>query len=194
MCPDGPDSRTSRARREWLAGSLALATCVAAPRGWSAGVAPEKQPAQVGDQLVWPSWEDEDRLLQPDDLGLHDEPLLVYPRDPASGIARERSRLNQILVIRFEQGELDEDTAAVAAGGVVAFSGICTHTACGITGWKADELQLVCPCHTSTFDPRRHGKRVSGPAPRSLPMLPITFDGGAYVVSAAFTSPVGAQT
>lgn len=179
-------------RRRLLQGAAVVAL---APLGRQVGAAvpAEKQPPQAGDLLAFPSWENDGRLLTPADLALHAEPLLAYPFEAASGTLRERSRLNQILVLRFAPDELGADTRALAADGVLATSGICTHTACGITGWDAAALHLVCPCHQSTFDPRHHGTRVSGPAPRSLPLLPIRLDGEHFVIAGDFTSAVGAN-
>jgi rieske iron-sulfur protein len=180
-------------RRRLLQGGAAFALAPLARRV-GAAVEADRQPPQVGDLLAFPSWENDGRPLAAADLDLHGEPLLVYPFDAASGTLRERSRLNQILVLRFAPEELDEATRALAADGVLATSGICTHTACGITGWDAAALHLVCPCHQSTFDPRHHGTRVSGPAPRALPLLPLRREGEHFVIADGFTSAVGAST
>lgn len=42
----------------------------------------------------------------------------------------------------------------------------CPHQGC-IVDWKADEKQLVCPCHSSKFD--ADGKLLKGPATEPLP-------------------------
>ena len=44
--------------------------------------------------------------------------------DPATGVARDGSRLNQVILIRLDPATLDADTAARAADGIVAYSGI----------------------------------------------------------------------
>jgi ubiquinol-cytochrome c reductase iron-sulfur subunit len=74
------------------------------------------------------------------------------------------------------------------AGGVVAYSKICTHAGCAIAMYRVptfppDEPHpaLVCPCHYSTFDPARGGAVTFGPAGRPLPMLPLTVDGRGYL-------------
>ncbi len=179
-------------RRRLLGAGLATALTTLT-RHTHADVPPAKQPPQVGDLLAFPSWDNDGRPLTPADVPLHGEPLLAYPLDGASGLLRERSRLNQLLVLRFTPDELDEPGRALAADGVLALSGICTHAACGITGWDAARRQLVCPCHQSTFDPAQRGTRVSGPAPRSLPLLPIRLVEGRFVVAGAFTAAVGAS-
>ncbi|MEQ8661481.1 MAG: Rieske 2Fe-2S domain-containing protein [Gammaproteobacteria bacterium] len=187
-------ARPCAVRRALVAGT---AFALVAPPWWRARAAdlpPERQPPQVGDQLAWPSWEATDRLLAADDLVAGAEPLLVYPRDAASGVARERSRLNQLLVCRLPADALDDTTRALAAGDVVAYSAICTHTACGITGWDGARQHFVCPCHQSEFAAGRAGSRVTGPAPRALPALPIAQDGDHFVIRGDFTSAVGASS
>ena len=52
--------------------------------------------------------------------------------------------------------------------------------------------ELLCPCHQSAFDPLDAAKPVAGPAPRSLPQLPLTVDDDGYLVAAACSDgPVG---
>jgi ubiquinol-cytochrome c reductase iron-sulfur subunit len=77
-------------------------------------------------------------------------------------------------------------------GPVVAFSAICTHAGCPAKLYNVESHQLVCPCHQSTFDVLEGCKPVFGPAPRSLPQLPLTTDAQGYVVSQSdYTQPVG---
>lgn len=61
--------------------------------------------------------------------------------------------------------------------GALAMSWICTHRHCTVP-WNGDEDarrgQFQCPCHGSEFN--RNGERTSGPAPRPLDLLPLTFD------------------
>jgi quinol---cytochrome c reductase iron-sulfur subunit len=41
----------------------------------------------------------------------------------------------------------------------------------------------VCPCHYSTFDPRRGAKVTFGPAGRPLPQPPLAIDGERHLVA-----------
>jgi ubiquinol-cytochrome c reductase iron-sulfur subunit len=51
---------------------------------------------------------------------------------------------------------------------------------------------LVCPCHYSTFDVRRGGKPVFGPAVRALPTLPIAAGpGGELRATGGLSASVG---
>jgi nitrite reductase/ring-hydroxylating ferredoxin subunit len=56
------------------------------------------------------------------------------------------------------------------ANGFFAVSAICTHLGC-IVEWKPDDNLIECPCHGSKYT--RDGKKVAGPAPRSLPHFSI---------------------
>ena len=71
--------------------------------------------------------------------------------------------------------------------GFVAVSAICTHLGC-ITEWKPDDNLIECPCHGSKYT--REGKKVAGPAPRSLPHFNIQIDpAGQLVVDKMSTIP-----
>ena len=192
------DHAYAACRRLVLKSALGTACLALSPVGAGAVREPSddarKLAPQSGDQLAYPSWENDGRVVSEAEIPLRGAPLLVYPQDPASGITRERSRLNQILLVRFELGELSADTRAVAADGIVAYSGICTHTACGVSEWNAEVLHFVCPCHASEFDPRNRAAVIGGPATRALPALPIVTSGANLVVAGDFTSRVGATT
>lgn len=54
-----------------------------------------------------------------------------------------------------------------------ALSAVCTHLGC-ITNWKSEEGIIACPCHGSKFD--ADGKKIAGPAPRSLPRFSVSLD------------------
>ena len=73
---------------------------------------------------------------------------------------------------------------------MVAYTTICTHSGCDVAELTDDQL-LLCPCHSSTFDPKDGARVTDGPAPRSLPALPLTISEGRLVVAGAFTDRVG---
>lgn len=52
------------------------------------------------------------------------------------------------------------------AGGIKAFSAICTHLGC-IVAWNARKTSIECPCHDGFFNPVT-GTVVSGPPPKPL--------------------------
>jgi len=66
--------------------------------------------------------------------------------------------------------------AVINVGGKFrAFSRVCTHLQCAIV-WEGSSKTFVCPCHAAVFD--ANGKVVSGPAPKPLPEVKISVDGG----------------
>ncbi len=69
--------------------------------------------------------------------------------------------------------------AQPSAGKVVAFSAICTHQGCTVAVAGAD---LDCPCHGSKFDALT-GAVIVGPAPTSLPAVPVQVTDGNVVAS-----------
>ncbi len=130
--------------------------------------------------------------LKPGDLALQDV-VLAWGFDVRRKVPRDGSRLNMVLLMRFDPTTLGEAETKLAADGVVAFSAICTHQQCTVTDWLKSTQVLQCPCHQSQYDPRHGGKVVGGPAPRALPALPLTLGDGALVVAGPFTARVGGQ-
>jgi len=76
--------------------------------------------------------------------------------------------------------------------GLVAFSKICTHAGCPVSLFNVLAMQLVCPCHQSTFDILRDCEPVFGPASRPLPQLPLGVRPDGYLIALGdFPEPVG---
>ena len=118
-------------RRSPLLTTLATGAFLAAGR--SAAVQ-EDQPAsderpQEGD-LLSPKG-----IVKPGELTLGGPPVHAWPKDPKTSVIRKGSRLNEILVMKLDPGELDEETRSRSADGIVAYSVICTHAGCSVTGW-----------------------------------------------------------
>lgn len=66
------------------------------------------------------------------------------------------------------------------AGGLKAFSAICTHLGC-IVYWDGPKNVMHSPCHDGLFNPVT-GAVVSGPPPRPLPAYELALkDGSVYV-------------
>ena len=63
--------------------------------------------------------------------------------------------------------------ACLQDGGFLAISRRCTHLGCTVP-WVADQMQFVCPCHSSVFD--IHGDVVEAPAPRALDLFRVTIE------------------
>jgi ubiquinol-cytochrome c reductase iron-sulfur subunit len=76
--------------------------------------------------------------------------------------------------------------------GLVCFSKICTHAGCAVSLFNVLSMQLVCPCHQSTFNILEDCKPVFGPAPRPLPQLPLGVDPEGYLIARSdFIEPIG---
>lgn len=70
------------------------------------------------------------------------------------------------------------------SGGLVAFSARCTHLGCTLNH-DPGHHRFVCPCHGSVFE--LTGKRISGPAQRSLLELPMSKgEDGSIVVTVTY--------
>jgi rieske iron-sulfur protein len=154
---------------------------------------PRKQPPQTGDDIVFPSWQNDGRAVSLQDIEIARPPVLAYPRDPSTQVVRDKSRLNQILLVRFNDEDFSKETQEFTASGVVAYSGVCTHTGCSVTEWDLEAKNFLCPCHASQFDPRNSARIVGGPALRPLPMLALALEGEYLKVRAPFNARLGAN-
>jgi rieske iron-sulfur protein len=182
------------ARRALLRAAVGVGITLCAPRHATAQVRdPRSQPPEAGDQFVFVTGERKGQVVTLSDLPVDAPPVLVYPVDPKSRVVRDGSRLNQVLLVRLDPGELDEDTRVRSASGIVAYSGVCTHAGCDVALWQADTRRFRCPCHESEFDPRGRGRVVGGPAPRRLPQLPLKVVEEVIVADGHFTSRPGFQ-
>ncbi len=61
-----------------------------------------------------------------------------------------------------------------AAGVIKAFSAVCTHQGCLVTG--VEDGNIVCPCHGSAFK-LADGSVAAGPAKQALPTVAVTVSG-----------------
>jgi len=149
---------------------------------------------QTGDLFVYADGDSEGDIVTPAALRLDEPQVLAWPMDPTTKVVRDGSRLSQLLLLHLNPETLDEDTRPHAADGIVAYSAICTHAGCPVTGWVRDqEMQVLkCFCHNSEFDPRRDANVVFGPAPRRLAALPVKIVHGALIAASKFVGRVGA--
>jgi rieske iron-sulfur protein len=177
-------------RRRALELGLGLAL---APRLALAQANAAKDRPREGDLLVPVVGADPPEPLKPDDLPLDGKQTFAWPMDPQTKTVRSGTRLNKVLLLRLDAEGFDAETKEHAADGVVAYSAICVHTGCDVTGWDPNHQLLQCPCHYSTYDPKEAAKVVSGPAPRRLPALPLKITDGRLVVAKPFTGRPGFQ-
>jgi rieske iron-sulfur protein len=167
---------------------------VAAGRPAAAADKPERLPPQPGDRFVVVTGALQDQIVRVDLLEVGAAPVECFPVDPASGIPRDRNRLNRVLAVRLDAAEMSEATRERSAGGVLIYSAICTHTGCTVQAWLPDERHLRCPCHLSQFAALDEGEVKGGPAKRPLAMIPVTLSDDGFVEAAAgFTRKPGYQ-
>jgi rieske iron-sulfur protein len=185
----------AQASRRVIVGGMLLA---AASRAGASRADDEPDPVrdatpQPGDFLVLADADHASTAIRPEDVKMGDDPALAWALDPRARVPRDGSRLNQVLLMRFDPSALGDEERQRAVDGVVAYSAICTHQGCTITDWIKAKQVLQCPCHQSQYDPKHEAKVVAGPAPRALPALPLKLSGNLLVVAARFTDRVGGE-
>jgi Rieske Fe-S protein len=158
--------------------------------GAPARAEPASERPKEGDVFVAIASEKADALGLAD-IPLGGPPVLAWPMDPATNTVRKDSRLNRILLLRLDAAALNGTTKERAAEGVVAYSAICPHAGCEVSGWAAEQQLLECSCHFSHYDPREAAAVVDGPAPRPLAALPLKIVDGKLAVAKPFTGRVG---
>jgi rieske iron-sulfur protein len=185
-------------RRTLILATLAGGACLAA----NVAAADDDQPGsderpQKGDLLVFFEGNHAGEVIKPEDIKLGGPPVHAWPKDPKTSVIRQGSRLNEILIVRLDPVELEDETRSRAVDGIVAYSAICAHAGCPVTAWvkeeDGDKNVFKCMCHNSEYDPRNAAEVVFGPAPRRLAALPLVISDGSLTVAAPFIGKVGAQ-
>lgn len=181
-------------RRDVLKAAVGLGTALPALRMASAADDPANERPQAGDRFVYFSGDKKGQLVSIDALPLGGPQIMAWPMDPKTQVVRSGSRLNQVVLVRFEPDQLSPNTLANAAEGVVAYGAACSHQSCPVSMWKSDPGVLYCACHGSEYDPKDAAKVVAGPAPRRLATLPLKIDDdGDLAASGTFIGHVGAE-
>jgi Rieske Fe-S protein len=170
---------------------FALGARVIAQTGADSG--PLAEGPVAGDALGFAYGERAGQPIAPADVVLGAKQILAYPLDRSTQRLRDSSRLNQLIVVRLDPARLSAETLTRAADGIVAYSGVCTHTGCDVTDWYADVLRFKCPCHESEFDPADGARVVGGPAPWQLAALPLAILDDALTVAGGWQGRVGFQ-
>lgn len=190
-----PESCAEQTRRTLLLAALATTVCLGcAARAGEDPPGSDERP-QKGDVLVFSEGSGEGKLIKAADLTSGGPPVHAWPQDPKTSVVRNASRLNEILIIRLDPAELDEQTKARAVDGILAYSAICSHAGCPVTAWVksdvGDKDVFKCMCHNSEYDPRAGAQVVFGPAPRRLAALPLALADGSLSVAGGFIGKVG---
>ncbi len=120
--------------------------------------------------------------------------LLVRPRSQKEPQWVEAADVNQLKVkqpeeVVFRRKRIDgwrtinEKTTAWVVKmddqSVVAYAPNCTHLGCAYH-WDAQQMNFLCPCHTSVFSV--DGKVLAGPAPRPLDRYASRVESGKLLI------------
>jgi ubiquinol-cytochrome c reductase iron-sulfur subunit len=151
-----------------------------------------------GDALYHTKWYPGARLVTEDGNALHvddvmvDGLLTVFPEGYIDDASSGAVVLNiGGAPIQARRGQADFEVVS-GANGIVCFSKICTHAGCAVSLFNVLTMQLICPCHQSTFNILQDCSPVFGPASRPLPQLPLLVDAEGYLIARSdFIEPVG---
>jgi len=149
------------------------------------------QPPQVDDILTYAFGERAGQAVGVDDLEAYTRQVFAWPSDPVSGLVRSGSRMNQLVLVRLDPAAMSAETAQRSVKGLVAYTGICSHTGCDVTDWNSEFRRFQCPCHESQFDPADAARVVGGPAPWQLAALPLKEKDGKVAVAGNFEGRLG---
>ena len=179
-------------RRDLLRAAVGAAALGLVPgRATAQSTDPRIVRPQIGDRFVYSTGPKKGTIVGPNDLALGGPHVSAYAQHPATGVIRDGSRLNEVLLLRLDPQDLTDAARANAPQGYVAFTAICTHAGCSDWAWDAGRKMLKCPCHDSEFDPKDDARVHGGPATRRLPRLPLKITDGTLVVAGAFVGRVG---
>lgn len=87
---------------------------------------------------------------------------------------------HQVLALASD-GRRADLTIINVAGTYRAFSSICTHQGCTVSGYSGG--RMTCPCHGSEFN--QNGQVVNGPAPSPLREFAVTRNTAAQTLTIA---------
>jgi rieske iron-sulfur protein len=188
------DAGVTISRRAVLKAAVGMAVALNLPRTLAAEEIQAKMlRPQAGDILVFAGANDPRAIIRASSLTIGGAPVFAWPMDPRTMLIRDGTRLNRLLVLKFDPAMLSPRSRANAAGGVVAYSAVCTHEGCPVTEWLARERVLECPCHGSQYNPADGANVVRGPTRYGLANLPLREVNGALVAAGRFIGRLGAQ-
>jgi len=148
------------------------------------------KPPAPDDRFVFLTGPKKGQVVRAEDVALGGPQVQAFPMAP-DGTVRSDTRLNLVILARFDPAVLTDETRARAADGVVAYSAICPHQGCPVNMWSKEQNAFVCSCHASIFDPRNAAEVIGGPAPRPLAALGVKLKDGVVTVASTFSGHVG---
>lgn len=171
---------------------VAVIPGVATLRGRARAAA--SQEVAEGDRLVFALGQNANQPVTEGSF-TQNEAVLAFPE------GKTDNHDNLVLVCKLNPAMIKPPTnLAGTAGGIVAYSAICTHLGCTVR-FSEEPMDMApfphvhCPCHAALFDPHLGAQVLGGPAPRPLPQLPVRLnERGEVIVAGALTGPVGVTT
>jgi Rieske Fe-S protein len=184
----GPGCNVQVNRRDVLAAACVLGVDATVDAVVPAIAEPADERPKEGDYLVAINATNADALSPKD---ITEPQVIAWPMDPTARVVRNGSRLNKVLLVRLDPATLVSATRERAADGVVAYSAICPHAGCEVSGWVEELKILECPCHNSRYNPREGAAIIDGPTTRGLAALPLKIVDDKLVVAKPFIGRVG---
>ncbi len=145
------------------AGAASVAGCGFQPPTADETDAPAESPTErVGRTERYPRL----RIASVDEIDVGETVEFEYPLD---GSGNFLTRLAE-----------DADAGVGPEEGIVAFSNLCTHMGCAVSGNVDAERGTAgpCPCHYTSFDLSKGGLVVVGPATTDLPQVRLDVEDG----------------
>jgi rieske iron-sulfur protein len=119
-------------------------------------------------------------------------PVTVQAVEGETGKVRE-SEHSTILMYKVAEEKIPMDIRGDTVGGLLAYSAVCTHQGCMLSGWDAANKQFLCPCHQGAFDPLKGGENTGGTKTREIPQIPVRVHDGKLVVGDAIMGWIGVK-
>ncbi|WP_171034219.1 QcrA and Rieske domain-containing protein [Lichenicoccus roseus] len=151
-------------------------------------------PPKADDLLIQATGGDAGKPIGVDAFTTPNTLIQAWAKDPKTGVVRNLSRLNRILLVKIDPAGMDDATRARSVNGVVAYSDFCVHAGCWIETYHAQENVIICHCHSSLYDPRHGAEVTGGPAKGPLAALSLKLVDGHFVAAAPFVGHLGIIT
>lgn len=148
-------------------------------------------PPQIGDMLIQANGMQMGQPITTASFTAPDTVIQAWPKDPKTGVLRNKSRLNRVLLIKVDPAALAGDVRQRSVEGVIAYSDFCTHAGCFIETYHPSDKQILCHCHGSIFDPFNDARVIGGPARGPLAGLALKTVDGKIAVAAPFDRQPG---
>jgi rieske iron-sulfur protein len=179
-----------------LAGATALMSVGGSLNAFAAG-GRGTQPQPPGaperyDTFVFADGPNKGKDVTAEAIVLDAPPVTVQAKAGDTGQVRE-SEHSTILMYRVAPEKIPSDIRGDSADGLLAYSAVCTHQGCMVSGWDANTKQFLCPCHQGLFDPLKGGENTGGAKTRALPQIPVKIHDGKLVVGDAILSWIGVK-